>query len=95
MKLNYLFHEVANPVGIVGVIIILIAYLLLQLDRMSQDSVFYSLLNTIGSVLILYSLYFYWNLPSGIIEIAWLLISIFGLFKAFHLRRKSQRRSAI
>lgn len=89
MKLSYILYKIANPVGIVGVILILIAYLLLQLDRMSQDSVAYSMLNVVGSVLILYSLYFYWNLASGIIEIVWLIISIFGLFKAYRLRRNS------
>jgi len=35
-----------------------------------------------GALLILISLYFSFNLASFIIEIAWLLISIFGLFKA-------------
>lgn len=84
--MGYLLHEIANPLGILGVALVLVAYLLLQMDRMSQDSVSYSMLNVIGSILILYSLYFYWNLASGIIEVAWLIISIYGLFKAYRLR---------
>lgn len=88
MRLGYLFHEIANPIGIAGVILILIAYSLLQMGRMSQGNVAYSLLNVVGSLLILYSLYFYWNLASGIIEIAWLIISIYGLFKSLRLRKK-------
>lgn len=87
MKLGYVFHEIANPIGIVGVVLVLIAYTLLQIDRMSQDSIAYSLLNVIGSVLILYSLCYYWNLASGIIEIAWLIISIYGLCKSIRLRK--------
>lgn len=87
MRLGYIFHEVSNTVGIIGVILVLIAYLLLQLDRLSQDAISYSLLNVIGSILILYSLYFYWNLASGVIEAAWLIISIYGLVKAVRLRR--------
>lgn len=82
MKLSYLFHEIANPVGIFGVALILLAYLLLQMGRMSQNSVGYSLLNLIGALFILYSLFFYWNLASVIIEVAWLLISIYGLLRS-------------
>lgn len=81
-----MFHNIANPVGIVGVILVLVAYFLLQIDKMSQDSVLYSLLNVVGSLLILYSLYYYWNLASGVIEFAWLAISIFGLIKSLRLR---------
>ncbi len=85
--MDYFLHEIANPIGIVGVVLVLIAYLFLQLDRMSQDSVTYSMLNVIGSIFILYSLFFFWNLASGIIEVAWLIISIYGLIKAYRLKR--------
>lgn len=74
-----------NPIGIIGVILVLIAYLLLQIDMLAQDSVTYSLLNLVGSFLILISLYFTWNLASGVIEIAWFVISFFGLGKACYL----------
>ena len=84
MKLGYVF-ETANIIGVIGVILVLTAYLLLQLDRLSQDAISYSLLNVVGSILILYSLYFYWNLASGIIETAWLIISLYGLIKSIRL----------
>ena len=87
MKLSYILHEIANPLGVIGVVLVLIAYLLLQLDRLSQNAVSYSLLNLIGSMLILYSLYFYWNLASGVIEAAWLLISLYGLIKSIYYYR--------
>ena len=80
-----------NTIGIIGVILVLLAYLLLQLDRLGQDSILYSLMNLIGSVLILVSLYFAWNLASGVIEIAWFLISMFGLSKAVYLRIRRAR----
>jgi membrane-bound ClpP family serine protease len=78
-----------NAIGIIGVILVLLAYFLLQIDRLKQDSVIYSLLNLVGSFLILVSLYFTWNLASGIIEIAWFLISVFGLVKAFYFKNKA------
>ena len=81
----HFFATQFNVIGIIGVVLVLIAYLLLQIDKLSQDSITFSLLNFVGSIFILTSLYFSWNLPSGIIEIAWLLISFFGLNKAIYL----------
>lgn len=75
-----------DAIGIVGVGLVLISYLLLQIDRIEPKSVSYSLLNLVGAILILISLYFTFNLASFIIEIAWLLISAYGLVKAIRLR---------
>lgn len=77
-------------IGIIGVGFVLISYLLLQIDRIEPKSVSYSLLNLVGAFLILISLYFTFNLASFIIEIAWLLISAYGLIKALRLRSKTQ-----
>lgn len=74
-----------NTIGIIGVILVLLAYFLLQIDKLPQDSIIYSLLNLIGSIFILISLFYTWNLASFIIEISWLAISIFGLSKAIYL----------
>ncbi len=83
--------EDANIIGVVGVFLVLLAYMLLQLEKMKAGWISYSLLNTLGSALILVSLYFYWNLASGVIEIAWLIISLYGLIKSlykhFHKKR--------
>ena len=73
--------------GIGGVVIILIAYLFLQLEKLSAQDWRYSAANGAGALLILISLFFSFNLASFIIEIAWLLISIFGLFKALSSRQ--------
>jgi len=78
------FYDV---LGIIGVAIILIAYLLLQLEKLSVQDWCYSAANGFGALLILISLCFSFNLASFIIEIAWLLISIFGLFKALSSRQ--------
>ncbi len=65
-----------------------LAYFLLQIDKIKQDSLIYSAMNMFGSMLILVSLYFTWNLASGVIEIAWFMISIFGVAKALYFRAK-------
>ncbi len=77
-----------DVLGIGGVVVILVAYLLLQLDKLSAQDWRYSAANGAGALLILISLFFSFNLASFIIEIAWLLISIFGLFKALSSRQR-------
>jgi hypothetical protein len=70
-------------VSIVGVTIILYAYFFLQLNRLEASSYLYSTLNLIGSLLILFSLYFDWNLSAVIIEVAWVGISVLGIIRRF------------
>ena len=73
----------ADIVGTAGVALILLCYYLLQARRLTIEHPYYSLLNLIGSSLIMYSLFFHWNTPSFIIEIVWIGISIWGLCKVF------------
>ena len=82
--------ESANLVGMIGVVLILIAYLLLQLRKLQADGICYSIINVVGSVLILYSLYFYRNLSSIVIEVAWLIISFYGLSRGLYLKFKDR-----
>ena len=75
-----------DAVGNLGVIMILGAYLLLQTNKVSSEQVSYSLLNGFGAALVLVSLYYKFNLSAFIIEVFWLLISIYGLAKNFRRR---------
>ena len=70
--------------GNVGVVLIIIAYLLLQLNRVSSNSLSYSLLNAAGASLIIISLIFNFNLSAFIMEAIWVVISLFGLYRYFH-----------
>ena len=67
--------------GTLGVGIIILTYVLLQIERIRSTQVIYSLLNAVGASLILISLYFDFNLPSVVVEVFWLLISLFGIGK--------------
>ena len=71
-----------DVVGLMGVILVLSAYLLLQLQRINHQAPLYSALNTLGAGAILVSLFFDFNLSAVFIEAAWLLISLFGLAQA-------------
>ncbi len=74
-------------VGTLGVAIIILTYVLLQIERVRSDQLIYSLLNAIGAALILVSLYFDFNFPSLVVEFFWLLISLFGIGKWLRRRR--------
>lgn len=72
--------------GTLGVGVIILTYVLLQIERIRSDQVMYSLLNAAGALLILVSLYYSFNLPSFIVEFFWLLISLFGIGKYYRQR---------
>ena len=86
--MHALLEKMSDPVGLVGVIIILIAYFLLSIGRWSAESITYQVINFIGAWLILFSLYFHWNLSSVVIEIAWAIISVIGIYRIFYKKRK-------
>ncbi|MCS5710171.1 CBU_0592 family membrane protein [Candidatus Berkiella aquae] len=77
-----LLTQMANLIGIIGVIVLVLAYYLLQSNRLSSKSISYSLMNVIGASFILYSLILDWNTPAVIMESVWIVISLAALFKA-------------
>lgn len=62
-----------------GVALILLAYGLLQMGKISPQQFAFSACNALGAGLILVSLAFDFNLPAAVIESAWLAISLYGL----------------
>lgn len=75
--------------GTLGVAIIIVTYVLLQIERIRSDHIIYSALNAIGASLILISLYFAFNFPAFVVEFFWLLISLFGIGKYLARRNNS------
>ena len=80
------FHP-HDIVGLVGVSFIVATYFLSQIGRMSVNRPLYPVVNAVGALLILFSLYFTFNVASFVIELFWLAISIVGLVRA--LRQKN------
>jgi hypothetical protein len=65
--------------GSVGVLLIVVAFLLLQLERVASNSLSYLIANAIGAALILLSLLYEFNLSAFLMEAFWLAISLLGL----------------
>ncbi|MEI9891533.1 MAG: hypothetical protein WDN45_14410 [Caulobacteraceae bacterium] len=67
--------------GVVGVLMMLVAYALAQLGRMRVDRLPSLLMNLAGSLLVLASLAVKFNLSAALMEGAWAVVALFGLVK--------------
>lgn len=76
--------------GFIGVLLIIVAYLLLQLGKLPSSSARYSLLNAAGALLIIVSLVCKFNLSAFIVEAFWFLISSLGLWRSLVARKRSE-----
>ncbi len=74
-----ILYRLADPIGLIGVSALLIAYFCLSTGRWLSDSMIYQTYNLIGALLILYSLLFHWNLSAFVVEVAWVIISLIGI----------------
>ena len=81
--LTYSWFDIA---GLVGVVLIIVAYLLLQLGKLPSTAPSYSLLNAVGAFLVMVSLLFDFNLSAFLMEAFWFLISVFGLLRPLFSR---------
>jgi hypothetical protein len=72
--------------GNVGVVVLMVTYLMLQLNRLRSDDLSYSLLNAIGASLIVVSLLVNFNLSALLMEVFWVLISFVGIYRYFRLK---------
>ena len=74
-------------IGNVGVLLMVVAYLLLQLEKLSSSAISYLLLNALGAILVMISLRFRFNFSAFLMEAFWLLISLYGLAKPLLFKR--------
>ncbi len=76
-----------DSIGIIGAAMLLIAYFLLQKGQLRVEGVTYSGLNAIGALFILFSLLVDFNLSAFVIELFWLLISVYGLVMCWKTKK--------
>ncbi|MFT4581286.1 MAG: putative membrane protein [Gammaproteobacteria bacterium] len=81
-------------VGTFGVIIILVVYFMLQIERIDPLGLTYSVINLLGSIMIAVSLVYAFNFASFVIEICWSLISLIGVWRYIRQRRETARTAA-
>jgi len=79
-------YGLLDLIGNIGVVILIITFLMLQLNKLPSDGLAYSLLNAIGASLIVVSLLFDFNLSALLMEVFWVLISFVGIYRYFRLK---------
>ena len=75
-------------IGSIGVATIIFTYVLLQTGRVKSESLLYSVLNGLGAGLIAFSLLYSFNFSAFVVEILWVLISLYGIGKYFLKNKK-------
>ena len=73
--------------GTIGVGFIIVMYAMLQLGKISAERPAFSAFNALGAVFILVSLTYEFNLSAAMMEGVWLVVSLYGLWKALSGRR--------
>jgi hypothetical protein len=73
--------EVFRAIGLLGTGCIVVAYFANQQGWLDSEDWRFPAANLVGALLILVSLYAEWNLPSVVIELFWVAISLYGLVK--------------
>ena len=72
---------VINAIGMLGTLLVVLAFFLLQLERTDPRGLSYNMINFAGAVFLLFSLCFNFNLASFVIEVFWIIASLIGLWK--------------
>ena len=81
-----------DALGIFGSLLIVIAYFANLRGLLPNTTLAYSLLNLIGALLILFSLWWAWNTAAAVMEGFWAAISAYGLLRAVFWRRQLRAR---
>jgi hypothetical protein len=79
-------YGLLDLIGNIGVVVLMVTYLMLQLNKLSSDALAYSMLNAIGASFIVVSLLFDFNLSALLMEVFWVLISFVGIYRYFRLK---------
>lgn len=85
--MNRVGYEWHDFVGNLGVVLVLGVYLLIQIDRLDARTKTYSALNALGAGFITVSLVVDFNLSAFVVEVAWLVVSLYGLGRRWQAQR--------
>ncbi|TQV75487.1 hypothetical protein FLL45_11260 [Aliikangiella marina] len=81
-------YSLFDLIGNVGVALIIWGYFLLQIEKVSAHNLLYLNANLVGAVLIIISLSNSFNLSAFVIEVFWVVISLYGIFKTLRVDKK-------
>ena len=80
---------IPDIIGMTGTALVVLAYYLLQLEKVDPKGLTYNWMNLVGAAFLLFSLTFTFNLASFVIELFWIGASLIGLYKFYRHYRKN------
>jgi paired small multidrug resistance pump len=86
--MTFLWHDWA---GYIGVVLVLLAFLLLQAHKLHGNGLAYQLMNVLGAIGVALSLVFGvapMNWPAFLMQAAWIVIGIYGIVHSARARRE-------
>lgn len=85
--MTWFWHDWA---GYIGVLLVLLAFLLLQAHKLHGNGLVYQLMNVLGAIGVILSLSFGLgpiNWPAFLMQLAWIVIGVFGILHSSRVRR--------
>ena len=86
----FLTEQLRHGTGLAGVVLYLVTYALLQTGLLRGSGFAYAVLNLCAASLVLLSLTVAFNLSSAIIQISWIMISLFGIARLAWMNKRVQ-----
>ncbi|WP_331774157.1 CBU_0592 family membrane protein [Sulfurospirillum sp. 1612] len=83
--------DIYQWIGFIGMIFIVYAYFLLQTNQVTNSSTRFQLLNLSGATLLIISLIVHFNLGSFLIEVFWIMITLYGIMKNYKKSKGSTK----
>ncbi len=79
--------NISDWIGSIGVALLLFAFVLILLNRISKNGMVYLVMNFIGSGLATVASYLIQYTPFIILEFAWMLASVYGMWQNYKLKK--------
>lgn len=94
MSLSNYSYSFTDLIGNAGVVILLGTFLFAQIGKLAMDSIKYNVLNIIAATLLLINLLVKPNLSGIIIEVWWIVFSIYGICRIKYAELKECEQEA-
>jgi len=78
--------DVSDLIGIVGALVTVYCYARVQWHRDYAKEMSYSIGNLVGTVFMLFSLMYHWNISAFLTNVVWGFISLYGIFRCMSYR---------
>lgn len=76
--------------GYIGMVLLLIAFGLISMHKITAKNVSYQWMNLVGSILLMINTYYYGALPSALLNLVWLFIALVYLLKIYRQPRTKE-----